>query len=88
MLGGARWGEQREQAGDREAEEQSPAGVGKGAGVTVAEEREVLGVLRGDIGEGSGAASTDPHLHWDWKPTSQLFCNRTPFYKWLCLLGV
>lgn len=70
--------------------EQSQEGVklGAGAGVSVAEEGEVLGVLRGDIGEGSGVAPTDHHPHWDWKPTSQPFCYRTSFCKWLCLLGV
>lgn len=38
--------------------EQSQEGekLGAGAGVSVAEEGEVLGVLRGDIGEGSGVA--------------------------------
>lgn len=35
--------------------------LGAGAGVSVAEEGEVLGVLRGDIGEGSGAEPTDHH---------------------------
>lgn len=62
--------------------------VGAGAGVIVAEEGEVLGVLSSGTGEGSGAAPADPHPHWDWKPTSQAFCYRTPFYKWLCLLAV